>query len=171
MESRWGREITSSGIVCRPEGFKHLISHLNSAAQRDPLLLKRHMKWSVLFFFFEQKEQSMGSFRSCLRCTVYFTGNDCREELWKYLSLCDKWNWRMKSRYGRFMLEQFFRWSTIFIRAIKATCMDDVNMYICFFMHKPFIIIFNLKIIIHIILITCFISDGARKKCKLILLK
>lgn len=69
------------------------------------------------------------------------------------------------------MLEQFFRWSTVFLRAIKTTCMDDVNMYISFFMHKPFIIIFNLKIIIHIILVTCFISDGARKKCKLILLK
>lgn len=66
------------------------------------------------------------------------------------------------------MLEQFFRWSAVFLRAIKATCMDDVNMYISFFMHKLFIIIFNLKIIILIILVICIY---ARKKCKLILLK
>lgn len=63
------------------------------------------------------------------------------------------------------MLEQFFRWSAVFLRVIKATCMDDVNMYISFFMHKLFIIILNLKIIILVICIY------ARKKCKLILLK
>lgn len=50
MESGRGREITSSSIVCRPEGCKHLISHSNSAAQSDPLLLKRHIKRPALLF-------------------------------------------------------------------------------------------------------------------------
>lgn len=46
--------------VCRPEGCKHLISHSNSVAQSDPLLLKRHIKRDGPSPFFGQKEQSMG---------------------------------------------------------------------------------------------------------------
>lgn len=58
MESKRGREITSSGIVRRSEGCEHLISHSNSAAQSDPLLLKRHTKRSCSRSIFSNEKSS-----------------------------------------------------------------------------------------------------------------
>lgn len=62
-DGKWkgSRNYLERHCVCRPEGCKHLISHSNSVAQSDPLLLKRHIKRDGPSpFFRRQKEQSMG---------------------------------------------------------------------------------------------------------------
>lgn len=53
-------KLPRAALCVGPEGCKHLISHSNSVAQSDPLLLKRHIKRDGPLLFFGQKEQSMG---------------------------------------------------------------------------------------------------------------
>lgn len=54
-QGRWKVEgvakLPRAALCVGPEGCKHLISHSNSVAQSDPLLLKRHIKRDGPFFF------------------------------------------------------------------------------------------------------------------------
>lgn len=53
-------KLPGAALCVGPEGCKHLISHSNSVAQSDPLLLKRHIKRDGLFFFSDKRSSRWG---------------------------------------------------------------------------------------------------------------
>lgn len=97
--------------VCRPEGCKHLISHSNSVAQSDPLLLKRHIKRDGPSPFFGQKEQSMGGKGGLVRIFVRSKIRKWSREISKWsvdhLSIFwSKLNLQIVAEYAEFQIEK-----------------------------------------------------------------